>query len=150
MRVFSKSLHNSFELVHSFVLVALITSIILSPEMPPLKPIDWSQVPLSVVFQSSFVEKLPIAIAVPNVDVFVPESLSICFSPYKPQQLLDDSSSENFFGRQQRKGFGEIESHRFPENSNGSLPSSILSPLSLLDYLFNQVQILIFLREGVN
>ena len=71
--------------------------------MPPLKPVDRSQIPDLSVSEPSSVEKLPGRVAVPDFDSLGLELPSIGRAADEPEELGQDALPEDSFGSEQRE-----------------------------------------------
>mmetsp|Transcript_22294 Transcript_22294/g.53470 ORF Transcript_22294/g.53470 Transcript_22294/m.53470 type:complete len:264 (-) Transcript_22294:4-795(-) len=118
---------------------------VLCAEVPPLEPVHWSQVPLLPVPETHFREELLGAVAVPDVDVLVPEEVGVGRAGDEPEELLGDAAPEDALGRQQRERLPQIEPQRAPELRDGAGARAVAFPHARRHDVADQVQVLVLL-----
>ena len=59
----------------------------------------------------------------------------------KPQEFVDDGTQVQFFGRQHREPFAQIEPHLVPKTPQGARPSAVFTLHPILEEVVQQIQI---------
>lgn len=105
-------LHHLRKLIHALPPVIILASAVLSPEVAPLEPINWPQIPLAPVPQPNAVQELPAPIAVPDMHPLVLEEPGIGGARDEPEELFDDAAPEDPLCCEEGEAFREVEAER--------------------------------------
>lgn len=96
-----------------------------SSKVSPLEAIHRAQVPFFALFQADAIEEQSGSIAVPYLNLFIAEVLSISIAFHEPYKLFSHSAPKNIFGCEYGKAFFEIVSHLIAEFTHNANACSI-------------------------
>lgn len=105
------------QLINSLSRVVLMTCLVLRSKVSPLEAIDWSQVALFPVRESTLVQELTGTVPVPDLDPLLLQDPCVCTTADEPEQFLGHSSPEDAFRGEQREDVvAQVEPHLGTEN----------------------------------
>lgn len=116
--------------------------LVLGPKVPPLKTIDWSQVPLLPMAQADAIEVLPAAVPVPDPNSLILKEPRIGTALHKPEELLDDPAPENPLCGQQGECVPEVVAHGAAKEGVGPSAGPVGAVDSTLDDPVHEVEVL--------
>lgn len=119
------ALDNLLELIDALASVVVVACSIFSTKVSPLEAINRTQVANLTTLETSRVEELTGAVAIPDSDVLCLQQFGIGGAFYKPEELLGNCAPKHSLGCEQRDLIAKIETHLSAKDADGANASAI-------------------------